>query len=499
MSIHSVGNHHSAFSAQTISKGTQAPVSSNPSAATERGGCGGAHKHQRMFARDAFEAAGASGQGGVGGTSELQAQLTQLLDVIKQLTDLLSSGKLAEGGVPELGGASGGASQQGAPEAAAGGVGSPGEAAPPVQPQGSDKPVDSVGSSSASSSNSSSASSSGSSSEAGVVSNRGEAGPPPDAINAKDFGVVGDGKTDDQAALQKALDAAKASGKPLYLGPGNYNHSGVLTLDGVSMVGSGDKTVLTATNPDQGAVKLTGNGAALSNIKTTFASAPSRSSMPDAAAVLIQGATNASVTNMNIQGAASNGVRIDNSSGSKVTNNLVVGTNADGIALMNGASDNLVKNNVVSQAGDDSFSDDSYSSDAKQDSGNTFESNVSLDNAYGRGIVLAGSKDAKVLNNIVSGSKWVGIWGDSDPNSGTMTSSGHNISGNTVINSPNGPAVQYNMAGGGVSGTKTSGGLPDLASILGWDPGAIPNRTSINSVYQPGTGSGANNSGGVRS
>ena len=172
-----------------------------------------------------------------------------------------------------------------------------------------------------------------------------------------------------------------------------------------------------------------------------------------------------------------------------------MGSNADGIALMNGSSGNSIKNNVVSQAGDDSFSDDSYTSDARQDSGNTFDSNVSMDNAYGRGIVLAGSKDDKVSNNIVSGSKWIGISADSDPNSGTMASSGHQISGNTVINNPNGPAIQ----GGSQSGNNTSGSLPNLASVLGWDPGSIPNRSSFNSAYQPGTGSGANNSGGNRS
>jgi parallel beta-helix repeat protein len=284
----------------------------------------------------------------------------------------------------------------------------------------------------------------------------------------------------------------------VWLPPGTYNHSGKITLDSVAMTGAGEKSVLNATNPNSGAITLTGNNPSLSNIQSVSAKATDRSSMPDAANVLVQNASGATVSNMKIIGAASNGIRLDGASNSTISKNLVTGTNADGIALMNGSTGNMVQSNVVNQASDDSYSDDSYTSDAKQDEGNTFDSNVSMANAYGRGIVLAGSKNDKVTNNIVSGSKWYGIFADSDPNSGTMASSGHTISGNTVINNPNGAPVQASSPGTKVSGTKTDGNIPDLASVLGWDPGDIPDRTKITG-YTPGTGSGANNSGGNRS
>jgi len=112
---------------------------------------------------------------------------------------------------------------------------------------------------------------------------------------------------------------------------------------------------------------------------------------------------------------------------------------------------------------------------------------------------LAGSKNDLVESNIVSGSRWMGIFGNSDPNSGTMQSQGHRIENNTVINNPNGPAVQATGPGTSVVGTKTQGAVPPLTSILGWNPGNLPDRRSFNPIYQPGTGSGANNSGGNRS
>lgn len=330
------------------------------------------------------------------------------------------------------------------------------------------------------------------------VKNTKDSEPPANAVNVKDFGAKGDGVTDDQAAIQSAMNEAKTTGKTVWMPEGTYNHSGVLTLDGAKMEGAGDKTVLHATNPHEGAIKLTGDGSSLSNL-TTSVNASDRSSMPNAASVLVQNASNATVTNVTTQGATSNGIRLDNATGSKITNNLVLGSNADGLAVMNGSSDNLIQHNVVYQAGDDSFSDNSYTNEGKQDSNNTFDGNLSLDNAYGRGMAFAGSKNATITNNIISGSKWIGIWADTDHNSATMESSGHRIANNTVINSPNGAPVQSNGPGSSVTGTKTDGSVPSLASILGWDPGALPDRYSISPNYRPGTGNGANNAGGIRS
>jgi len=45
---------------------------------------------------------------------------------------------------------------------------------------------------------------------------------PEGRLNAKDFGAVGDGKADDTAALQRAVDAAQLQGKALYVPGGSY-------------------------------------------------------------------------------------------------------------------------------------------------------------------------------------------------------------------------------------------------------------------------------------
>ncbi len=63
---------------------------------------------------------------------------------------------------------------------------------------------------------------------------------PADTLNARDFGARGDGKTDDTAAFQSALDAAaKRQGATVYAPSGNYLFRGSVSVPvGVSLRGS---------------------------------------------------------------------------------------------------------------------------------------------------------------------------------------------------------------------------------------------------------------------
>jgi hypothetical protein len=318
---------------------------------------------------------------------------------------------------------------------------------------------------------------------------------PPNSISVKDFGAKGDGVADDQAAIQKAFDAAAASGQPVWLPPGTYNHSGVLTANGIQVSGAGESTVLRATNPDQGAVKLTGSNGAVSNM-TVELNSGHRSLMPDAAAICVQNANGATVSHVKTIGAASNGIRLDNALNSKITNNFVMGSNADGIALMNGSCFNTVESNVVYQAGDDAFSDNSYIGDHRQDEGNVFRNNLALDNKYGRGFALMGSKNAVVENSYSNGTPGHGIAAGTDYNSDTMVGTGHIIRNNGFIRARATPIAADGMT---VTGNRLEGTAPSLSDILGWTPSGLLDRSMYNAAYVPGTGPGANNTPGNRS
>ena len=323
------------------------------------------------------------------------------------------------------------------------------------------------------------------------------------SINVLNYGAVGDGATDNQTALQNAFNAAQAQGKPVSIPAGVFNHSGVLSAYGITVQGSGFSTILRATNPNQSAIELQGNAPAISNLKTEVV-APNRSNQPQAAAIWILSATGASVKNVVLQGAASNGVRLDRSTHATISNSLVLGTNADGIAATNGASYNTITNNVVYQPADDAYSDDSYPGEP-QDVGNVFTGNVAYHVPYGRGFAAVGSTGGVFNGNTINGTTWVGIYAQSDPY--TQVTSNYTLQNNVVLNANTTVASNYtafngNPVGGWiingngmvVSNNQTTGNMPNLSGVLGWDPTPyMVDRYSFNPTYVPGTGPGSGN------
>lgn len=69
-------------------------------------------------------------------------------------------------------------------------------------------------------------------------------------VNAIDFGVAGNGATDDTAALQNAIDAAVEAKKPLYLPPGRYRTTSGLTAaaSDFSIFGAGPRLSVIVPN-----------------------------------------------------------------------------------------------------------------------------------------------------------------------------------------------------------------------------------------------------------
>jgi len=347
-------------------------------------------------------------------------------------------------------------------------------------------------------------------------------------VTAAPFNADNTGQADDQTALQSAFATAKTSGKSVWLPAGTYNHSGVLNADGITIVGAGanvsNPTVVVATAYASEAIHLTGASPSISRLMTKVAApgATSRLNAPQSASIWVEGATNASVSYLIIQGASSNGVRLDGAQNSLVAHNLVLGTNADGIGATHGAVNNVVQNNMVYESGDDAYSDDSYLSEAPlQDAGNQFVDNIAYQIPYGRGFAATGSINGTFSGNLIARTTWYSTYVTTDPSSNTQATSGWTVKDNTLEDwcwtwkpksSTNSLVPENWQVTGGCTGlnanfTGTSDTVltnnssvssttdtPDFSQFLGWDPSQyLVDRLTFNPTYVVGTGQGANN------
>lgn len=326
-------------------------------------------------------------------------------------------------------------------------------------------------------------------------------GQPANSLNVLDYGVRGDGSTDNTGTLQAAFDAAASQNKIAWIPAGTYNHSGIVRINGAKVVGSGQNSALHATQQYNSAITLTGNNPSLSNVFTAV-SASNRSSQPFDCAVLVQSARGAKVFNVSVQGASANGIRVDISEGSEISNNFINGSNADGLAIVNGSVNNVISKCQVNNASDDSFSSNSYPGE-RQSYGNVFQNCYAGPNyKQGRGFCMMGSRNETIRNSVSKGSLWHGIVAGTDPGSTTQQGANFTISNNLVFGFASGLPVMITDDGGmnssgrgglaNVSGTMTSG---DPAQVLGWSPITNVADPSTFSSYTGGGPGSANTPG----
>ncbi len=175
-------------------------------------------------------------------------------------------------------------------------------------------------------------------------------------------------------------------------------------------------------------------------------------------------------------------------------NVIGVGSNADGIAVLNGSQHNTIANSVVRQAGDDSFSDDSYTSDATPDLDNKFLNDMSVDNRYGDNFKLAGASGDLVDHSVSIGGPKGGVVVIQDDASGTKAST-NNVVQNSVAIGLTAPTVSAFMNPGGSNNRYFSKSDSAAQQYLA-EAAKTANQGTFNLEYKPGTGPGANNSGG---
>ena len=216
-------------------------------------------------------------------------------------------------------------------------------------------------------------------------------------VSALASGAVGDGRTDDTHALQRALDGLQ-SGDTLSLPAGRtFAHGDVLHIRTAGITVSGGGTLL-ATDEQNAAVEVEADGVTLSGITAATAHTTQRWVSQQQMGIWLNGHSNIALTGVTVLGAPAAGVFVEGTQDFSITSVTVRDTRADGIHITAGASHGLVKDVTTENTGDDGVAVVSYSNDRAQAGDIRIESPHVHGNTNGRGVTVVGGADVTITD-----------------------------------------------------------------------------------------------------
>jgi hypothetical protein len=239
---------------------------------------------------------------------------------------------------------------------------------------------------------------------------RSKAAPPGNTLSIADFNATPDDSSDDTTAIKNTITAAKAQGKVVYVPSGTFLYTG-FALDGVSMIGEGDSSILQAIDPLNATVSLKGDTPSLKQLMIKI-NAQVRNGT-NKHAIWADMATNYEISNVTVDGAADAGIFSYGSSNGRITDNVVKNTMADGIHNTNGAHDIYIARNKISNVGDDMIAVVGYN---KGDCAINAPYNILIEyntaavQTRGRGMTVVGGRDVTLRGNSITRSSGSGMY-----------------------------------------------------------------------------------------
>lgn len=319
-------------------------------------------------------------------------------------------------------------------------------------------------------------------------------------LTVTDYGAS-TGAADNQTALTSALAAAKAQGLPLFVPPGTWKHSGILTVDSAVLFGvAASSTTLQGTTVDASAVTLTGTNPGLHCLTVTGTGKSPRSANRGGNGVYVNLATGYTIRGCHIMNCPGAGIMVENSSGGLERGNLVELTGADGIYHTEGSHNIEVSYNKTLTTGDDGISFTSYNDAAGYVHDVQVHHNSVLGNFESRAITVNGtSGNVSIYSNHIDGGT-SGISCTSVTAWGTLQTAGVEAYGNTIRNinqtrqdtgTIGGGALSFwNDVGGSDSGLSLHDNQifnPGLYGIYAGGTSPITASVTANAFYLGGT------------
>ncbi len=205
------------------------------------------------------------------------------------------------------------------------------------------------------------------------------------------FGAVGDGTTDDTAALQQALAALRAGDVLIVPAEKTFRHTDVLTVrtNGVRITGGG---TLLATNEARSAFTVDADDVTVDHL-TFRAVTTHRGERFEEMKVRLAPRSGTVLDSVAVDGAAAAGIYVGGATGFTLTDVSVANTRADAIHLTGGSTGGTIVRPVIRNAGDDGIAVVSYARDGRITSDISVTSPRFYGQIHGRGFSVVGGAD----------------------------------------------------------------------------------------------------------
>ncbi|WP_222192780.1 glycosyl hydrolase family 28-related protein [Modestobacter italicus] len=296
------------------------------------------------------------------------------------------------------------------------------------------------------------------------------------------FGATGDGRTDDTAALQKALDSVPV-GSVLQLKAGaTYLHSDVLRLTRSDVTVSGPGATLLATSEARSSFHVTGSRVQVTGVTFALTSSTRRWDAPAQDKVRVWG-NDVVLRDVRVEGAAAAGIFIDGSARFLLDRVIVSDSRADGIHMSNGARDGRVVSPVTNRTGDDGVAVVSYRSDGVVSARIQVTSPTVNGTTWGRGISVVGGNDISYTDVTIRDTDAAAVYLGSEAEYDTYPSQRVLVRGGTVTGANRNTAKDHGalMVYSGNTGPQTSDvtlqdlTVRDTRSSATWNIGVLAN------------------------
>lgn len=320
-------------------------------------------------------------------------------------------------------------------------------------------------------------------------------------IPVERFGAVGDGVTDDTAALQQALDTVP-TGSILRLRAGaTYLHSDVLRVrtPGLTVLGRG--ATVTATQETRSAFHVDADRVVVEGVTFALATSTERFHAYEQMKVRVS-ADGVVLRDVHVRGAAAAGFYVGNGSGHFLLDRVtVVGSRADGVHVTGGAHDGRVVSPVTTDTGDDGVAVVSYRADGVPCARVEISSPQVDGTTWGRGISVVGGDDITYTDVAIRDTDAAAVYvgSEGDPYY-TFPSRRVRITRGTVTGANTNPAKDHGavLVYAGNSGTTTADvtirdlAITDTRAGASWelgvlaDPGAGVQRVTFSGISLTG-------------